>query len=204
MSEGEGTAKRKRQYRMQARAKATEARGEKILDAAETVFFEEPVEKITLATIAERAGVSVQTVIRRFRDREGLFGAVIARTALRVSKQRGQAQPGDIEGAARVLVEHYEEVGDGVLRLLDQEGRNPALRRLADLGRGYHRSWCRRVFAPTLRGLRSAERERRIAQLVAVTDVYTWKLLRRQSRLSAHQTELALREMLEALTEDIV
>ncbi|HEX8754240.1 MAG TPA: helix-turn-helix domain-containing protein [Solirubrobacterales bacterium] len=202
MSEGERAPKSSRQYRMTARAEATEARGEKILDAAEAVFFEEPVEKATLAAIADEAGVTVQTVIRRFGSREDLFGAVLARTALRVSRHRGEARPGDVEGAARVIVEHYEEVGDGVLRLLAQEERRPALRKLGDAGRAYHRSWCRRVFAPTLRQLSGVERERRLAQLVAVTDVYTWKLLRHQAGLSARQTELAIRELLETLTAD--
>ncbi len=198
MSDGEKAGKRP--YRMRARAEAAEATGERILDAAETVFFERPLEQVTLVAIAEQAGVSVQTVIRRFGDREALFGAVIARTAIQVSQQRGEARPGDVEGAARVMAEHYEEVGDGVLRLLGEEGRNPALRQLAEMGRAYHRDWCQRVFAPALRGLRGVARERRLAQLVAVTDVYTWKLLRRQSGLSARQTELALRELLEALT----
>jgi hypothetical protein len=37
------------------------------------------------------------------------------------------------------------------------------------------------------------------AQLVAVCDVYTWRLLRRQSGLSRRQTELALTELLEGV-----
>ena len=87
-----------------------------------------------------------------------------------------------------------------VLRLLAEEDRSPALRALADQGRAYHAGWCERVFAPALAGLGGAERARRLAQLVAVSDVYTWKLLRRDRHLSRRQTELALVELLQPLT----
>jgi hypothetical protein len=64
-----------------------------------------------------------------------------------------------------------------------------------------HREWCEAVFAPTLAGLSATERARRLAQLVAICDVYTWMLLRRRSGLTRRQTELALRELLKPLTE---
>jgi hypothetical protein len=56
------------------------------------------------------------------------------------------------------------------------------------------------VFAPALAGLRGVERARRLAQLIAVTDVLTWKLLRHDRHLSRRQTELALIELLQPLT----
>ena len=55
----------------------------------------------------------------------------------------------------------------------------------------------RSVFAPALEGLRGAQRARRLAQLITVTDVLTWKLLRHDRHLSRHQTELALIELLQ-------
>jgi hypothetical protein len=42
---------------------------------------------------------------------------------------------------------------------------------------------------------------RRRAQLAAATDVYTWKLLRRDSGLSAAQTELAICELISSIQE---
>jgi hypothetical protein len=45
------------------------------------------------------------------------------------------------------------------------------------------------------------ERERRLAQFVAICDVYTWKLLRRDAGLSRRQTELAVTELLNPLLE---
>jgi hypothetical protein len=42
-------------------------------------------------------------------------------------------------------------------------------------------------------------RERRLAQLVAVCDLSTWRLLRLDAGLSRRQTHLALLELLEPL-----
>jgi hypothetical protein len=100
-----------------------------------------------------------------------------------------------------VLVEHYETLGDRVLKMLAEEDRVVGLREIADRGRALHREWCDRVFAPALSGLSSRDRVRRLAQLVALCDVYTWKLLRRQAALSRRETELALIELVSPLVE---
>jgi hypothetical protein len=42
-------------------------------------------------------------------------------------------------------------------------------------------------------------RERRVTQLVVATDVFTWKLLRRDTGLGRRQTAVAMRELVEAL-----
>jgi AcrR family transcriptional regulator len=113
---------------MSARAEAAEATGERILDAALELFGERPTDQIPLDEVASRAGVSVQTVIRRFGGKEGLLAAAVDREASRVSGQRDQAPTGDVAGAVKVLVDHYEELGDRVLRLLGEEDRIPWLR----------------------------------------------------------------------------
>lgn len=56
------------------------------------------------------------------------------------------------------------------------------------------------VFSPWRAGRTGVARRRLLAQLVAVCDVYTWKLLRLDFGLSRHQTELALRGLLDPLT----
>ena len=189
----------RRQYRMVARARAAAETGDRILDAAVEVFFEDPTASISLEEVAQRAGVTVQTVIRRFGGREGLLAATAARETQKVSREREVAS-GDFEGAVRVLVDHYERTGDRVLRMLAEEARSPALREIVDGGRRMHREWCQRVFAPVLEGLGGVERDRRLAQLVAVCDVYTWMLLRRQCGLSRRQTELAMCELIKPMT----
>jgi AcrR family transcriptional regulator len=188
-----------RAYRMTARAESAAATGERILDAAVAAFFERPGEGITLADVARRAGVSTQTVIRRYGGKEALMAAAGRRESERVRSERAGVPVGDVAAAVSNLLAHYERVGDMVLRMLAEEDRLPALREIADRGRAHHAQWCERVFAPALAGRRGAERARRLAQLVAVTDVLTWKLLRRDRRLSRRQTELALRELIEPL-----
>ena len=56
-----------------------------------------------------------------------------------------------------------------------------------------------RTFAPLLAKCTGEERRRLLAELIAVCDVYFWKLLRRDLGLSREQTELAIRETILAL-----
>jgi hypothetical protein len=79
------------------------------------------------------------------------------------------------------------------------EDRIPILRPGLDRGRKKHRAWVRRTFAAALSELEGAARQRRLDLLVCATDVYTWKLLRRDRGLSQAQTAKAMRELVEAL-----
>jgi AcrR family transcriptional regulator len=197
-----GKRKARRPYRMKARAKATETTRKKILDAVEVAFEELFYDEITLTEVARRAGVSVQTVLRHFENREGLFVASYLHTGEKMGADRGPLPVGDPEKVVGDLADHYERFGDRILWLLAQEEREPMLKHLADAGRLYHLQWCRQAFAPALAGLRGKTHERRLAQLVTATDIYTWKLLRRDRGLSKPQTKLAMREMIEPLTKD--
>ncbi len=59
-----------------------------------------------------------------------------------------------------------------------------------------HRSSRERTFAPLIDGLKGSARKRRMAALVALTDVYTWKLLRLDLGLSRADTVRALVELI--------
>jgi AcrR family transcriptional regulator len=190
-----------RPYVMDARARAAAETGERILDATTSLFVEVPYARLTLAGVAERAGVTVQTVIRRFGDKERLVAAAAARGRAAVQAQRQEAPVGDLRGIVHNLVEHYEQAGAIALRLLAEEESSPTIAEIAQSGRDLHRQWCARVFAPTLANLRGPARRRRLAQLVAVCDVHTWKLLRTDAGLSRRQVIEALLEILEPLTQ---
>jgi AcrR family transcriptional regulator len=187
---------------MVARAEAAEATGERILDAAIELFWDRPTDQISLSEVARRADVSTQTIIRRFRTKDELLAAAGEREATRVRRHRDTAPVGDTEGAVRVLVDHYEELGDRVLKLLAEEDRVPGLREIADRGRTLHRNWCARVFGPALARRKGRARDRLLAQVVAVCDVYMWKLLRRDAGLSRRDTEQSLVELLRPLVEE--
>jgi AcrR family transcriptional regulator len=189
----------KRPYRMRARAEAAAETGRRILEAVVELHRERYFDQVSLEDIAERAGVTVQTVIRRFGNKERLIEAAAEEGNRQVMHQRYRAPVGDIEGAVENLVDHYEELGDSVMRLLAQEERVPAFRSVTDAGRVLHHEWVERTFAPLLAKRTGEERRRRLAQLIAVCDVYFWKLLRRDLGLSREQTELAIRETILAL-----
>lgn len=191
-----------RPYRQGARARAAQETGHRILDAAVALFYERPTDQIPLDEVARRAGVTVQTVLRRFDSKDGLFAAAAARESERVQHHRSAARCDDLDQAVSVLVEHYEQVGEGVLRLLAEEHRTPALAGVVERGRQVHLDWCRTVFAPALGARRGTARARLLAQVVAVCDVQTWHLLRHQSGLSRPQTHRALVELLSPLVKE--
>ena len=191
----------RRTYDMTTRAESAARTRERILDAAIDLFWQTPTDRLSLEAVAEDAGVSVQTVIRKFGGKDGLLEAAGQREASRIGAQRGQAPVGDVPGAMAVLVDHYEEMGDRVLRLLAEEARVPGLAAIVEQGRDVHTQWCARVFGPALGARDGRERERLLAQLVAVCDVQTWHLLRRVSGLSRSDTELSLAELIEPLME---
>jgi AcrR family transcriptional regulator len=185
-----------RPYRMSARAASAAATAERILTLATELFLTRPYDQVGLDDIARGAGVTVQTILRRFGSKEGLVAAAAELGRRRVREERDRAPIGDPAGAIGNLVDHYEAWGDRVLLLLSQEERVPALRRVTDAGRALHRRWVDRTFSPLLPGAGGAQRR---AQLIAVTDVYLWKLLRRDQRLSRAATERALLDLVQRL-----
>jgi len=190
----------RRPYRMTTRAEAANATAERILDATMELFWERPTDQIVLRDVADRAGVTVQTVLRKYGDKDGLLAAAADLAMSRTDTERA-VSPGDVDTAIQVLLDHYETTGAKALRLLAEEDTSPTLAEFAERGRAYHRDWCRRVFATTLAPLAGVARERRLAQLVAVCDVYTWKLLHLDAGLSRRQTQIALHELLGPLLD---
>jgi AcrR family transcriptional regulator len=192
----------KRAYRMGVRAEAAEETRRRILEAVIGLHMERYYDQISLDAVAERAGVTVQTVLRRFGSKDGLIDAASEVARERVVSQRDEAPVGDIAGAVENVVDHYEEWGESVLRLLAQEDRVPAFRKTTDAGRALHYEWVERTFAPLFEERTGEDRRRLTAQLVAVCDVYFWKILSRDLGLSREQTALAMREMILALKGD--
>ena len=199
MKDERSESTQRRPYRMRARAEAAAETGRRILEAVIELHRERFWDQVTLEDIAERAGVTVQTVIRRFGNKERLIEAAAEEGTRQVIRQRDQAPVGDVKGAVENLVDHYEEWGDSALRLLAQEERVAAFRSITDAARALHYEWVERTFAPLLAKRTGTARRRLLAELVAICDVYFWKLLRRDLGLSREQTELALKETILAL-----
>ena len=199
MKDARAETPQKRPYRMRARAEAAAETGRRILEAVIELHRERFWDQVSLEDIAERAGVTVRTVIRRFGNKERLIEAAAEEGTRQVMHQRDQAPVGDIEGAVNNLMEHYEEWGDTALRLLAQEERVAAFRSITEAARALHYEWVERTFAPLLAERTGEERRRLLAELIAICDVYFWKLLRRDLGLSREQTELAITETIVGL-----
>jgi AcrR family transcriptional regulator len=190
--------KTSRAYTMTTRADAVEATRQSIMQAAWDLQGQKLWASISLDDIAELAGVSVQTVLRQFGSRTQVFESAMEHGAAVVTEER-RAVRGDIADAVRVIVDHYEQRGDGVILMLAQERDLEAIAKVTEHGRELHRAWVREVFAPQLDMSPATERESLIDLLVVATDVYTWKLLRRDRGHSRGATEQHMRRLLEAV-----
>jgi AcrR family transcriptional regulator len=181
---------------MTARARAAERTGDRIVDAMLERFAAAPYDQIRLEDVAADARVAVQTVLRRFGSKSGLMGAVFQRELGTVSAARAAADTSDPERLIAELVVHYERYGALILKAYSEAPFIDGLTGLAAAGRAYHLDWCRNAFAGHLKpGLDQTTRTRRLAQLTAICDATTWRILREDLQLSPAQTRTALTEM---------
>jgi AcrR family transcriptional regulator len=180
---------------MTARAEAAAATGERVLAAAWRHFAERPYEEVVLREVAADAHVTPQTLHARFGSKEQLFTAAYAWFGRQELAERPAAPTADVPRAVAQLYERYEQHGRAVLRMLSQEERIPAVRRMTDAGREYHRHWARTTFAPLLRGLRGPAREQRAVAITVATDLLVWKLLRLDVGLEREEAERVVVEL---------
>jgi AcrR family transcriptional regulator len=196
----ETAATGKRQYRMDIRARRSEETAQRIREVALERFLSRSYDEVTLAEVAEAAGVTVPTLIAHFGRKEDLFAAVLEDWGGRMIESRDEAPVGDHAGAIRNLLDHYDTEGNRILHLLAEEDRFPAVRAMTDEGRKFHREWVERIFEPSLRSLQGARREQLVVQLIVATDLLTWKLMRLDMKLPRRRAEAALVQMVDALT----
>jgi len=174
-----------RSYTMRARAESATKTRERILNAVIALSEERLSVEIVLADVAERAGVTVQTVLRRFGSRQGLFEQAQACRVAQVRAER-TTPVGDAAAAVSIIVAFYDRLGEWSLRLQAQEHSDALSRQTVKLGRRVHREWVEDVFAPQLAGRR--DREELVDLLVVATDLLTWKILRRDGDMDRSTT----------------
>jgi AcrR family transcriptional regulator len=187
-----------RTYVQRDRARAARENTERIYRAALELFVERPLDQITLAAVAERAGVGLQTLIRRVGTKDGLARAVGEWVQPQVTEARGAPPPPDPALVAEAIARHYERWGAMTERMLQQEDVSPALAEQAAGGRIAHRAWIEATFADVLAPLGGAARDRLRAQLVAVTGVQLWHVLRRDEGVSASEAQDAVAQLVAA------
>jgi AcrR family transcriptional regulator len=116
----------------QARSAATLAR---VLRAAEEIASSAGVEELTMTGVAERAGVSVGTIYRRFEDKEQLVSALTERMLDRreefVAERLRKAEPslsGVMDAYAHALLQSFSDSGTLFPELLRARGAKPSER----------------------------------------------------------------------------
>jgi AcrR family transcriptional regulator len=183
--------KAKRTYTMGARSEAVLQTRRRILTAVFDLSQARRIADISLSDVAAEAEVSVQTVLRQFGSRDGLLDAT-AGFASEVYAEERATPVGDIDSAVRVIVEHYELRAPTALLLLSQE-EDPRVGPIVAHAKLLHRKWVRAAFAPFIDDASTED------LLVVATDVYTWKLLRRDAGHTRDQTEQRINRLVRAV-----
>jgi AcrR family transcriptional regulator len=183
---------------MRARADAVEATRRRLLHAGIEAFGARPYDDVTIAAVARDAGVSHQTLLNHFGSKEGLYMAAVEHVGTRIGELRAAAVPGDVPRIVGALMDQYEEFGDGNARAAALDERSAAVAAMLHGARGYHQQWLAEMFAAHLPA-RGAARREALAALHAATDVFTWKLLRRDLGLSRRATRDTMTRLVRAL-----
>lgn len=187
---------------MTARAAGVGRTRERLLRAARDGFADRRYDDVTLAEVAAAAGVSVQTLLNHFGSKEGLLTAAIELFAGEIDDLRGPVEPGDVGGAVDALLRHYEVLGDANWRFVADSGRQTTFLPMIEAGRTAHRAWLEAVFGPRLPA-RGAARDEAVVALYAITDVGTWKLLRRDLGCTPEQTRAVLRRLIAGQLQEV-
>jgi AcrR family transcriptional regulator len=188
--------KAKRGYTMRSRARSVEQTRSRIIDALFELSGVRLFDEISLDAVAAQAGVSVQTLLRHFGNRDGLIEATAAMTLELVDDERA-APAGDVDEALRVLVDQYERRGRWALLMLSQEDTNKHVAKITTAGKRRHEDWVRDVFAAQIN-----EDHELLPLLVVATDVYAWKLLRLDRGMTRKQAERHMKRLVRALLAD--
>jgi AcrR family transcriptional regulator len=185
----------KRRYSMTLRAeKAAETR-RRIVDSAMALYSDRPIEDFTLDEIAERAGTTVQTVLRAYGSKESLLIAALHRFAEGGASLK-PTPPGDVPAAISAIYDLYEAMGDLLIQRLGDERRRPATKPELDAGRANHRAWVEKIFTPLVEGEPKAVRRLTLDAITAATDVYVWQKLRRDMGLNRNAAERVVRRLI--------
>jgi AcrR family transcriptional regulator len=185
-----------RAYDMSNRAAQAEATRERIRQAAVALYRENALDGFTLEEVAQRAEVTVQTVLRAFKSKDQLIMTALIKLGEETQPIKIPRVPGDIDEAVTIFFDLYEEVGGFVIQQLGDEPRLPGIKLDLDAGRQGHANWVEEAFAPQLVRQSGEARARLFRALMVATDVYVWKLLRRDQKLDRIDAEAVMRQLI--------
>lgn len=186
-----------RPYQQRTRAAAQDDRRARMIQAVFAIGEAEGFEAVTLQSVADRAEVSLKTLVRHFGTKEELLRACMEVSTAREEGAR-QVPVGDVPAVAAVLAERYELIADRHVRRSHLEFMYPVMAEWLGRVRQSHMGWLGRAFAPWLPG-DGAVRDHRLRQLFWATELRAWWALRHPLGCDRHEAEAVLRSNLEAL-----
>lgn len=194
--------KEKRSYVMTARAAGAEETKARIRRYAAQVYLEGTAEEFTLEAVARLADVSIRTVLRAYPSKEELLDAALVDLSEGLVFMKPTA-PGNVPITVAAKFDIYESMGELVMRMLEDEQRRPALKPMVDRGRKIHRDEMKVAFAPQLERVHGAARKELLTMLVMLTDIYIWKLLRRDMGYSRPAAEAVVCKMIAGAIKEV-
>ena len=197
------STEKKRTYRMKSRAEQVAKNDQKIMDATAQLWLEVPFQELTLEKVAEKSGVTVRTILRKYGSKEGLLNACIENDGDRFTGERMKVTPGDLPGILDALLAEYEWMGDANIRMLTVEYEYPVTAKILRKARAIHRKWCERAFGPFLPENSEDSYETVLSAFITSTEFYLWKLLRKDLGKSPDQTRQIFLFTLESLVKNL-
>ncbi len=190
-----------RPYKQVARAEAQQRTREALCRAAVEEFYDGDWTKATLETLAARAGVTKQTLLRHFGSKDGLLTKALIGSFTELVDERWSAPQGNVEGAVDNLLDHYRDWGERAMRIGSWQSGPPELAMFSQGGRQFHYNWIDYAFAPQLKGLRAKDRARVRAGLIAICDVQTWWILSHDLAFERGEVRAILIRMIDGFLE---
>jgi AcrR family transcriptional regulator len=190
----------RRGYSMVVRAEKAAATRQRILEAARDRFAN-GVADFTLEKVAAASGTAVQTVLRAFGSKEGLIVEAIG--SFRAKEPATIERVQSVSEAVTRLFDDYEEIGDRAILMLAEEHRIPGFAEAAKSGRERHRAWVKGAFAGQLAKHPARDREELLVALLAATDVYLWKLFRRDFGLGRKASQGAVERLIRGVLVNV-
>jgi AcrR family transcriptional regulator len=191
--------KRTRHYSMERRAANAQATKARVHQVATALYGERP-QDFALKTVAERAGTSVQTILRIYGSKARLVESLLA--AGRGRSNHPTSLSDQLITAIRARYTEYEKSGDGPNGHVVDVRRDPAQAKKLEAGRQSHRAWVEEVFAAKLGSQASLADQARLFGLIIATDVSVWKQLRRDFGLYRRAAEAVVIGIITALLQE--
>lgn len=187
---------------MTARAESAAQTTKDIIKVIGELWMKYSIHEITLEMIAEKAGVTVRTILRKYGSKEKLFEAAVKNDPAGIIAIKDEAQAGNIPQAVSVLMKEYEYVGLAVIRTLAVENELPLAKKILKKGRETHKKWCARIFSAYLPKATDKQYPLLLGAFYAATDVYKWKLLRKDLGYSKEETEEIIIKTIQGLIKN--